>query len=67
VTGSEHCVSDAYLDGWHAHRKFGPPTPDNPYNEDTQPRSHTQWLSGWCDRFNAVKRGYDLEHDETLF
>lgn len=57
-------VSEAYLDGWLAHR--GDVDVDaNPYDVRLQPRSHAQWLSGWSARFAAVKHGLDLPHDEA--
>lgn len=55
-----------YLDGWHAH-KNGHLAEDNPYAETRQARSYHQWISGWCDRFQAVKHGYALTWDHELF
>ena len=56
----------AYLDGWLAHQ------PERgqdlqPYNEALQAFSATQWLSGWCDRFSAIKHGLELTHDDAQF
>lgn len=50
--------STAYIDGWNAHR-LGVRVEDNPYSETTQAYSNSQWLSGWCRRFGAVKHGED--------
>lgn len=55
--------SEAYLNGWFAHKK-NTPNFTNPYLEHQQYYSHMQWLSGWCDRFSAVKHGQDLSLDE---
>lgn len=60
--------TDAYLDGWLTHKSgvvhptLGG-TPDNPFNPDTQPYSNQQWMSGYCDRYAAVKHDGDLSHD----
>ena len=63
--------SSAYLDGWFTHKSgLTHPKlegmPDNPYDPDWQPYFNQQWMSGWCDRFSAVKHGGDLVHDEAL-
>lgn len=54
---------ESYLNGWLAH-KGDCPQDLNPYNEIQQPYSYANWLSGWCDRFSAVKHGLDLSLDE---
>lgn len=60
---SDH--SEAYRNGWEAHSRGVGLDPDpNPYSEDTQPFSHSQWLDGWCSRFSALKHGGDLTLDE---
>lgn len=57
--------TEAYLNGWSAHK--GDQSQDlNPYHEGTQNYSHSQWLSGWCDRFSACKHGLSLSLDEEL-
>jgi ribosome modulation factor len=61
---SQH--SNAWLDGWHAHRQ-GVSTDDNPYDELITARSYHQWVAGWCARFSAIKRGQDTSLDEELF
>ena len=49
-----------YREGWIAH--MNGLSSSNPYNESTQCISYHEWLSGWCERFGAVKRGHpDLE------
>jgi hypothetical protein len=50
---------ESYLNGWLAH-KYGIEQSPNPYSESQQPYSYRQWLSGWCDRFSAVKHDLDL-------
>lgn len=58
--------SEAYLNGWLAHKNGVENTADdNPYLETLQHYSNNQWLSGWCDRFSAVKHGLDMSLDET--
>lgn len=60
-------MTEAYLNGWHCHEK-GLVSGNNPYNESFQFYSYNQWLSGWCGRFEAIKRGKDLSLDiETGF
>jgi hypothetical protein len=57
--------SDAWLDGWHAHRNgVTNNDDDNPYNERRQHYSYTQWIAGWCARFSALKHGHSLELDD---
>ncbi len=53
----------AFLDGWLAH-KNGVEVEDNPFDERRQARSRSQWTSGWCARFGAVKHGEDLPYDD---
>jgi hypothetical protein len=55
--------SAPYLDGWLAHK--GGLNQHCPYREDVQPYSYGQWVSGWCDRFSAVKHETDLSLDDT--
>jgi len=55
--------SAPYLDGWLA-QKDGYNS-GNPYDETKQPYSYGQWISGWCDRFTAVKHNLDLSLDDT--
>jgi len=56
--------SEAYLNGWHAHKDGIENTAnDNPYLEATQQYSNNQWLSGWCGRFEAIKHDKSLELD----
>jgi hypothetical protein len=54
-----------YLDGWHAHR-LNTPSDRNPHDENTQPWSHSQWTSGWCGRFSAVKHDQPLPWDDEI-
>lgn len=56
----------AYLDGWLAHKNEHSQK-TQPYNEATQAFSATQWVSGWCDRFSAIKHGLELTHDDAQF
>jgi len=56
--------STEYMDGWAAHQNRRV-SGENPYNEWTQARSYTRWLSGWCGRFEAVKHGKPLDLDEV--
>lgn len=56
-------TSDAYRNGWRAHFN-GIVSGENPYNEYTQTCSHSRWLSGWCDRFDAIKHDKDLSLDD---
>jgi hypothetical protein len=59
--------SEAWLNGWHAHRQ-GQKLDPNPYNPDTQARSFHQWLAGWCSRFEQEKHGRSTaQHDNALF
>lgn len=58
--------SDAYLDGWLAH-KDGLAVESNPYDRLLQVRSNHQWESGWCDRFGAIKHDRDLAYDDAMF
>lgn len=55
--------STQYMDGWNAHKE-GHASKLNPYPETLCAFSHRHWLSGWCDRFDAVKHGHstDLDH-----
>jgi allantoicase len=55
--------TSAYRDGWFAH-KNDCRTESNPYSETLQFSSHSEWLSGWCARFAAVKHGKDMSLDE---
>jgi hypothetical protein len=64
MTSLDH--SEAYLNGWLAH-KNNEEQDFNPYREGAQQYSYNQWLSGWCDRFRAVKHGYDLTLDEEIW
>jgi len=61
--------SDAWLDGWFAHRDNSigeyPRGRENPYNERTQRRSRAQWGRGYASRHNAVKHGFALEWDDA--
>lgn len=59
--------STAYLDGWLAHKSGNVAVEENPYHEDKQSRSHSEWMSGWGARFNACKHGGDLSLDEELY
>lgn len=52
-----------YRDGWLAHMNNAS-TGANPFSDISQAYSHGQWLSGWCDRFNAQKRGEWSEADD---
>lgn len=54
---------ESYINGWFAH-KGERSQEENPYKEKVQEYSHNQWISGWCDRFSAVKHGLDLSLDE---
>lgn len=54
---------EAFLNGWHANR-LGIDVEKNPYDETTQSVSHSQWCSGWCARFSALKHGLSLEFDD---
>lgn len=56
--------SESYRNGGHAHR-LGADNDEatNPYNETTQAYSHSQWLSGWCRRYGAIKHN---EPTDTL-
>lgn len=58
--------TDAWLDGWHAHRLGISVDDGNPFGEKATYRSHLQWISGWCSRFAAVKHGDPLIYDEVL-
>lgn len=58
-------MTDNYLDGWFAH-KDGHVSSSNPYNENTQSVSYYRWMSGWTERFNAVKHELDLSTDEKF-
>lgn len=58
--------SEAYMNGWFSHLNDFSETA-NPYQEHIQRFSYVQWISGWCDRFSAVKHGHDLSLDEDLF
>lgn len=51
-----------YINGWFAH-KNGVDAEQNPYNEKSQYASNSLWLSGWVDRFAAIKHGRELELD----
>ncbi len=55
----------AWRDGWHAH-KNNVEQDANPYDEKAQQRSNWLWLSGWCARFQALKRGYDRSEDDRV-
>lgn len=59
--------SDAWLDGWLAHRDhLG--SNANPYDPVYAARSHAQWSAGWGDRFNRAKHGGDEnEYDNSLY
>lgn len=58
--------STAFLDGWAAH--YSDKDQDqNPYDIDLQSKSHNEWVSGWCARFNAIKHGLDLSLDQECF
>jgi hypothetical protein len=52
--------TDAYIDGWSAHRS-GVSVDDNPYNEETQSYSHKQWTAGWCERHGQAKHDLLVE------
>ena len=57
--------AEAYMNGWFAHKNKTAAEGENPYPENTMPFSRAQWLSGWCDRFSAVKHGGSLELDDV--
>lgn len=60
--------SEAFRNGWHAHR-LGADNDDevNPYDATSQAYSHSQWLSGWCRRFGARKHCEDTSAlDEAI-
>ncbi len=56
--------SEAYLNGWHAHR-LGNRIGVNPYHITTQYLSNARWISGWCARFSACKHDQSLGLDEV--
>lgn len=56
--------STAYIDGWLAH-KNGCDINVNPYNEVSQEKSHSDWVCGWCARFNAIKHELDMTLDDN--
>lgn len=51
-----------YLDGWHSH-KDGIASERNPFNEETQSFSYSQWQSGWCERFGRQKHNLDMKEE----
>lgn len=55
--------SESFINGWFTH-KNKKKTEQNPYNEDTQVKSHTEWMLGWSARFNAIKHQGSLALDE---
>lgn len=58
--------SEAYLNGWMAHKNGVKYSNRNPYNEKTQAISYDEWHSGWCDRFNSIKHDRELKYDDIL-
>lgn len=57
-------TSSAYVDGWLAHKNMIEQS-KNPYDEKTQTRSNSEWLNGWCARFDAIKHNKSLDLDEN--
>lgn len=66
IDTSDHRRSDAWLDGWFAHKNGDNPfdTIDNPYCARGQERSFQQWNEGWVARYSAIKHDLPLEVDE---
>jgi hypothetical protein len=58
--------TEAFLNGWHAHRVSVASSDDNPYDDTRQSYSFNQWVEGWCARHDAVKHDLPLEHDERV-
>lgn len=61
IMSSEH--SEAYRNGWLAHKNHNGVEDKNPYDSATQRYSTAQWIEGWCARFAAVKHDLDLSLD----
>lgn len=52
-----------WAEGWRSHQDGL--DDENPYDRQRQLWSHTQWQSGWCARFTAIKHGFALTYDDN--
>lgn len=54
----------AFIDGWKAHKFHYPADEPNPYLENIQAQSHSEWNKGYWARRDACEHGGDMGLDD---